>query len=70
MKANLNGRLRNTSLPINHGLLPLFDAVVNSIHSIEGENENFINGKITVEIIGSQQEKLDIKDKKDTNENC
>ncbi|MCY4290542.1 MAG: hypothetical protein OXC72_02130 [Roseovarius sp.] len=46
MKENLNGRLRNASLPINHGLLPLFDAVVNSIHSIEEENENFINGKI------------------------
>lgn len=32
---NLIGRLRNTSLPLSHGLLPLFEAVVNSIHGIE-----------------------------------
>jgi hypothetical protein len=32
---NLNGRLRNTSLPLSHGLLPLFEAVINSIHGLE-----------------------------------
>ena len=35
METNLQGRLRNTSLPYNQGLLPLFEAVINSIHSIE-----------------------------------
>ena len=32
---NLHGRLRNTSLPLSHGLLPLFEAVINSTHGIE-----------------------------------
>ena len=32
---NLHGRLRNTSLPYSHGLLPLFEGVVNSIHALE-----------------------------------
>jgi len=31
MQTNLSGRLRNTSLPITSGLLPLFEAVVNGI---------------------------------------
>lgn len=35
---NLSGRLRNTSLPLSHGLLPLFEAVINSIHGIEEAN--------------------------------
>ena len=39
IKTNLGGRLRNTSLPLSHGLMPLFDAVVNSIHSIEEKDE-------------------------------
>ena len=32
---NLHGRLRNTFLPLSHGLLPLFEAVINSTHGIE-----------------------------------
>lgn len=32
---NLPGRIRNTNLPKSHALLPLFEAVVNSIHAIE-----------------------------------
>jgi hypothetical protein len=35
LQTNLKGRLRNTSLPKSHGLMPVFEAVVNSIHSIE-----------------------------------
>ena len=31
---NLPGRIRNTNLPKSHALLPLFEAVVNSIHAI------------------------------------
>ena len=33
LQTNLKGRLRNTSLPKSHGLMPVFEAVVNSIHS-------------------------------------
>lgn len=35
IQTNLQGRLRNTPLPLTSGLLPLFEAVVNSIHAIE-----------------------------------
>ena len=50
IKTNLNGRLRNTSLPSKNGLMPLFDAVVNSIHSIEELSENITDSRIVVEI--------------------
>ena len=35
MKVNVLGRVRNTFLPKSQSLLPIFEAVVNSIHSIE-----------------------------------
>ena len=35
MTTYLKGRLRNTSLSKTRGLFPLYEAVVNSIHSIE-----------------------------------
>lgn len=35
METNLQGRLRNLALPKKSGLIPLFEAVVNSIHAIE-----------------------------------
>ena len=35
IQTNLHGRLRNTNLPKTHGLLPVFETVVNSIHAIE-----------------------------------
>lgn len=35
MKSHLQGQLRNFSLPLRSGLVPLFEAVVNSIHAIE-----------------------------------
>ena len=35
MQIDLVGRVDNTKLPSKHGLLPLFESVVNSIHAIE-----------------------------------
>lgn len=35
INTSLEGRLRNTTLPYNQCLMPLFEAVVNSIHSID-----------------------------------
>ena len=61
METNLSGRVRNTKLPITSGLLPLYDAVVNSIHAID-EREDAANhvGSIVVEISRDQtQRKLD-----------
>lgn len=59
LQTNLKGRLRNTSLPKNHGLMPVFEAVVNSIHSIE-EMNNLPDGKITLRINRATQVNLDL----------
>lgn len=58
LQTNLKGRLRNTSLPKSHGLMPVFEAVVNSIHSIE-EKGNTDNGKVVLRINRATQESLD-----------
>ena len=55
METNLHGRLRNTSLPYNRGLMPLFDAVVNSIHSIEEAGLSPSSGNITIVILRRPQ---------------
>lgn len=56
MDTNLHGRLRNTSLPASSGLMPLYEAVVNSIHAIEEASVPMIKGRITVTILrGTQQ---------------
>lgn len=62
LQTNLKGRLRNTSLPKSHGLMPVFEAVVNSIHSIE-ENGNIENGEIVLRINRDIQGGLDLGDK-------
>lgn len=59
LQTNLKGRLRNTSLPKNHGLMPVFEAVVNSIHSIE-EMNNLPDGKVTLRINRATQGSLDL----------
>lgn len=48
---SLSGRLRNTSLPKSHGLLPLFEAVVNSIQSIDSARADIGTGLIVIEIV-------------------
>ena len=68
IQTNLAGRLRNTSLPYNHGLMPLFEAIINSIHSIEELNENFKKHLISVEINRSTQTSLELDDAKENND--
>ena len=53
MNTNLQGRLRNTSLACNRGLMPLYEAVVNSIHAIEELPEPFHikDGLISINIL-------------------
>lgn len=51
LDTNLKGRLRNTSLPLSSGLLPLFEAVVNSIHAIEETGVPLDQGLVRVEIL-------------------
>lgn len=43
---DLEGKIRNTNLPGSHFLMPLFEAVVNSIHAIEDKEEK--NGRIEI----------------------
>ena len=65
MQTNLSGRLRNTSLPLAAGLLPLFEAVVNSIHGIEEAGGKTEDGRISVEILRKpKQETLATDDSK------
>ena len=57
---NLTGRVRNTKLAYNRGLMPVFEAVQNSIHAIEDEDANAANGRIVVEIVRHVQPTLHI----------
>jgi hypothetical protein len=54
LTTNLRGRLRNTTLPVTQPLLPLFEAVVNSIHSIDVSADPG-SGEILIEVVRSPQ---------------
>ncbi|MBV1931463.1 MAG: hypothetical protein KUG71_07085 [Porticoccaceae bacterium] len=60
LQTNLKGRLRNTSLPKSNGLMPVFEAVVNSIHSIEEKQNLNTDGNIILRIWRSPQVTLDV----------
>lgn len=47
---NLPGRVRNVSLALSNGLMPLFEAVSNSIHTIEEAGRVPEEGRIKIEI--------------------
>ncbi|OBW40049.1 hypothetical protein AB670_03612 [Chryseobacterium sp. MOF25P] len=57
LNTSLRGRLRNTTLPLTNALFPVFEAVVNSIHSIDEmkkDDENY-QGKIIIKVVRSGQ---------------
>jgi hypothetical protein len=60
---NLTGRLRNTDLPKSHGLMPLYEAVVNSMQAIEEAGVGTSKGEITVEIVRDAQPALSFEEK-------
>lgn len=62
LDTNLHGRLRNTTLPASNGLLPLFEAIVNSIHGIEDAGLSAEKGCIVVQVIRDGQMELDFGD--------
>jgi hypothetical protein len=64
LSTNLPGRLRNTPLPKSHGLLPLFEAVVNSIHSISEVSDDPTYGTISIDIERAAQHSLALDDGK------
>lgn len=51
--SNLRGKVRNFSLPKNRPLIPLYEAIVNSINAIEERSHKFgaFLGKIEIEVI-------------------
>lgn len=63
LQTNLAGRLRNTSLPKNHGLMPVFEAVINSIQSIEEKGNIKSDGKIILKINRRSQMQFNSKKK-------
>ncbi|MDQ3235370.1 MAG: hypothetical protein M3Q07_26460 [Pseudobdellovibrionaceae bacterium] len=63
MTVDVPGRLRNTSLAVSHAFMPLFDAILNSIHSIEESGRE--DGYIRIEIIRDDSQKLAIQSELD-----
>lgn len=61
MNTFLAGRLRNTPLPRTHGLLPLFEAVVNSMQAVAAANLPVGTGEIVVEIERGPQQTLQLE---------
>jgi len=62
MDSELQGRLRNTQLPYHAALMPLFEAVVNSIQSIEerclSSGEKFSQHCVDVRVLRERQDDL------------
>jgi hypothetical protein len=58
MKTNLSGRIKNMKLAESKCLMPLFEAVVNSIHAIEDNPEQIGKGFIKIEVLRSNQKDI------------
>lgn len=60
LRTSLAGRVRNTSLPKSHSLLPVHEAVVNAIQAIDQRcGDDITDGAVTVRIVRSPQEVLE-----------
>ena len=59
LSTNLHGRLTNTALPLNRGLLPVFECISNAIHAIEDAGLPMSNGTIELEILRTGQGSFD-----------
>ena len=70
MVTNLRGRLKNTSLSVNSGLLPVFESVSNAIHAIEDAGLPMAQGSITLEIIRNSQISIDYDHEQDSRANA
>lgn len=61
LTTSLAGRVRNTSLPKSHALLPLLEAVVNGIQAIDARlGEDVDKGRLRVRIQRSSQNELNL----------
>jgi hypothetical protein len=59
ISTSLPGRLRNVSLPKTNALLPLYEAVVNAIQSVDAIHEDMTSARIEVKIVRELQDSLD-----------
>lgn len=61
LTTSLQGRVRNTSLPISHALMPLEEAVVNAIQAIDAGTRDGTSGegRVVVQVVRSGQHALD-----------
>lgn len=60
LTTSLAGRVRNTSLPKSHALLPLLEAIVNAIQAIDARHEDpAVPGRIDVRVHRDPQAELD-----------
>ncbi|MDQ7905649.1 hypothetical protein RB614_14110 [Phytohabitans sp. ZYX-F-186] len=60
LTTSLAGRVRNTSLPKSHSLLPLLEAIVNGLQAIDARfGSNIGQGRLRVTIERSGQDELD-----------
>ncbi|HZV69827.1 MAG TPA: hypothetical protein VFG10_09790 [Saprospiraceae bacterium] len=53
METNLKNRVVHTSLPKAHGLFPLYEAIINSIHAIDEAGLSTHEGRIDITILRS-----------------
>lgn len=61
LTTSLAGRVRNTSLPKSHALVPLLEAVVNGIQAVDARfGDDIEQGRLIVRIQRSSQDELDL----------
>ena len=61
LRTSLAGRVRNTSLPKSHSLLPLLEAVVNGLQAIDERfGDEVEDGRLRITINRSTQEEFDL----------
>jgi len=66
VNSNVIGRVRNITLPNSKGLLPLFEAIINSIDAIEDAEKNLDEGFIKVKILRSSKSMLNEENENDS----
>lgn len=57
---DLRGRLRNFRLAPSRGLVPLFEAIINSVHAVDAGGRS--GGRITIELIRDAQQEMALGD--------
>lgn len=60
LTTSLAGRVRNTTLPKSHALLPLLEAVVNGLQAIDARGDDIGRGRLKVTVERSAQEAFDL----------